>query len=155
MTLEELFNELFITQETRKKICEVADERSEKEVSQYEDELYNAIDRVLKMIAVHLPNKKEWILYTPERRIGKTRALLKLANDYNTAIVAKECERERLQYMAKELGYAEQWIVSPPELLAGKSRRDRPKTIIKMETVKIADIRNLLSDCYIVGIEEV
>ncbi len=151
---EELFDGIFITPETREKIKEAAGERSEKDISRYVDDFYNALDKALKMIAVSIPDTKEYIIYTPERGIGKSRALLKLANDYNAVIVAKEHEREHLRYMAKELGYTEQCIVSLPELQR-KLPGTRVRTIIKTETVRMADIRKQTSDYYIVGIEEV
>lgn len=151
---EELFDGIFITPETREKIHEVAKERSEKDISQYEDNFYNAMDKTLKMIAVSIPDIKEYIIYTPERRIGKSRALLKLANDYNAVIVAGKHEWDCLRSMAKELGYTEQCIVSLPELQR-KLQGSRVRTIIKTETVKLSDIRKQISDYYIVGIEEV
>ena len=147
---EELFDRIFITPETREKIHEAAGERSEKDISQYVDDFYNALDKALKMIAVSIPDTKEYIIYTPERR----RALLKLANDYNAAIVAAGHERDHLQRMAEELGYTEQHIVSPSDLQR-KLLGNRVRTIIKTETVKLADIRKQTSDYYIVGIEEV
>lgn len=151
---EELFDRIFITPETREKIHEAAGERSEKDISQYVDDFYNALDKALKMIAVSIPDTKEYIIYTPERRIGKSQALLKLANDYNAAIVAAGHERDHLQRMAEELGYTEQHIVSPSDLQR-KLLGNRVRTIIKTETVKLADIRKQTSDYYIVGIEEV
>lgn len=151
---EELFDGIFITPETREKIKEAAGERSEKDISQYVDEFYNALDKVLKMIAVSIPDTKEYIIYTPERRIGKSRALLKLANDYNAVIIATEHERDHLRQMAEELGYTEQCIVSPLELQR-KLPGNRVRTIIKTETVKLADVRKQERNCYIVGIEEV
>ena len=101
-----------------------------------------------------LPISKEYIIYTPERRIGKSRALLKLANDYNAAIIASEHERDFLQSMARELRYENHHIISPLELQRRLPGR-RVRTIIKTETVKIEDIRKYTSDYYIVGIEEV
>lgn len=155
---EELFNGMFITPETRGKIHEAiqeaAGERSEKDISQHVEKFYNALDKVLKTIAVSIPNKKEYIIYTPERRIGKSQALLKLANDYSAVIVAKDYERDRLQLMAEELGYSEQCIVSLSELQR-KLQKNRVRTIIKTETVELADIRKQTSDYYIVGIEQV
>lgn len=151
---EELFDGIFMTPETRKKINEAAGERSEKDISQYADDFYNALDKVLKMIAVSVPDEREYIIYTPERRIGKSRALLKLANDYNAVIVAAKHEQNFLQDMAKELKYTEQCIVSPSELQR-KLSGSRVRTIIKTETVKTADIKKQAASChcYIVGIE--
>lgn len=137
---EELFDGIFITPETREKIREAAGERSEKDISQYADDFYNALDKALKMIAVSIPDTKEYIIYTPERRIGKSRALIKLANDYNAIIVTSEHERDHLRHMAKELGYTEQCIFSLPELKR-KLPGYRVRTIIKTETVKLNDIR--------------
>lgn len=151
---EELFNGIFITPETREKIREAAGERSEKDISQYVEDFYNALDKALKMIAVSIPDTKEYIIYTPERRIGKSRVLLKLANDYNAAIIASEHERDFLQSMARELRYENHHIISPLELQRRLLGR-RVRTIIKTETVKIEDIRKYTSDYYIVGIEEV
>ncbi|RKI44325.1 hypothetical protein D7V86_19915 [bacterium D16-51] len=151
---EELFDGIFITPETREKIHEAAGERSEKDISQYVDDFYNALDKALKMIAVSIPDTKEYIIYTPERRIGKSRALLKLANDYNAVIIATAHERDHLRQMAKELGYTEQCIVSLSELQS-KLPGNRVRTVIKTETVRMADIRKRTSDYYIVGIEEV
>lgn len=151
---EELFDGIFITPETREKIREAAGERSEKDIRQYADDFYNALDKALKMIAVSIPDTKEYIIYTPEQRIGKSRALLKLANDYNAVIVATTHERDHLRQMAKELGYTEQCIVSLSELQR-KLPGNRIRTIIKTEAVKMADVRKQERDCYIVGIEEV
>lgn len=108
----------------------------------------------MKTIAVSIPDTKEYIIYTPERRVGKSRAILKLANDYGAVIVAKAHERDYLRQMAEELGYTEQCIVSPLELQR-KLPGNRVRTIIKTETVKLADIREQERDYYIVGIEEV
>ena len=135
---EELFDGIFITPETREKIREAAGERSEKDISQYADDFYNALDKALKMIAVSIPDTKEYIIYTPERRI----------------VVTSEHERDHLRHMAKELGYTEQCIFSLPELKR-KLPGYRVRTIIKTETVKLNDIRKQTSDYYIVGIEEV
>lgn len=151
---EKLFDGIFITPETREKIEQAAGERSEKDINQYVDDFYNALDKALKMIAVSIPDTKEYIIYTPERRIGKSRALLKLANDYNAVIVASGSERDYLRRMAKELGYMEQCIVSLSELQR-KLPGNRIRTIIKTETVRMTDIRKQTSDYYIVGIEEV
>lgn len=151
---EELFDGIFITPETREKIKEAAGERGEKDINQYVDDFYNALDKALKMIAVSIPDTREYIIYTPERRIGKSRALLKLANDYNAVIVASGNERDYLRRMAKELRYTEQCIVSLSELQR-KLPENRIRTIIKTETVKLADIRKQARDYYIVGIEEV
>lgn len=151
---EELFDGIFITPETREKIREAAGERSGKEINQYVEDFYNALDKVLKMIAVSIPDTKEYIIYTPERRIGKSRALLKLANDYGAVIVTTVYEQDYLRQMAKELGYTEQRIVLLSELQRNLPG-NRIRTIIKTETVKMADIRKQERDYYIVGIEEV
>jgi len=151
---EELFDGIFITPETREKIKEAAGERSEEDIRRYADGFYNAPDKALKMIAVLVPDKKEYIIYTPERRIGKSRALLKLANDYNAIIVTSEHEKNHLRYMAEELDYTEENIFSLSDLKR-KLPRNRVRTIIKTETIKLADIRKQTNDYYIVGIEEI
>lgn len=151
---EELFDGIFITPETREKIKEAAGERSEKAISQYADELYNALDETMKMIATSNPKQKEYIIYTPERMIGKSQALLRLADKYSAVIIVTEHEKEFWKYTAKELGHTKQHIVSLPEL-GIKLKGHYIRTIIKSEMVKLADLREKVGDYYIVGIEEV
>lgn len=105
MKPSELINKVFMTNETRIRIREETAERDEREIKQYEEDFYNALDRVMKMIAVMKPDEKEYIIYTPERAIGKTKTLLKLSNEYNAVIVADVNEKRRLEQTKKELGY--------------------------------------------------
>lgn len=155
MKPSELINKVFMTNETRIRIREEAAERDEREIKQYEEDFYNALDKVMKMIAVMKPDEKEYIIYTPERAIGKTKTLLKLSNEYNAAIVADVNEKRRLEQMKKELGYKKGFIFTVQEFLKKDVLRKELRTILKSESVKMKDVRKLREEYYIVGIEDI
>lgn len=68
---------VFITQRTREVIHKIAEERSEEELKECFMMLHDSMDRFGKQIAVEEITGKDFVIYTPERRIAKTEAPLR------------------------------------------------------------------------------
>ena len=83
---------VFITQRTREVIHKIAGERSEEELKECFMMLHDSMDRFGKQIAVEEITGKDFVIYTPERRIAKTEAALYLANEYNMPYLVKAAQ---------------------------------------------------------------
>ena len=78
---------IYITPETREAIKETAGKRDKERIAEIEKHLHDELDKCLRMIAVHEITGKDFIIFTPERAIGKTRALLELCVEYGALYV--------------------------------------------------------------------
>ena len=63
---------VFITHRTREAIYATAAQRTEPELKECFTMLHDSMDRFGKQIAVEEITGQDFIIYTPERRIGKT-----------------------------------------------------------------------------------
>jgi len=78
---------IYITPETREAIKETAGKRDKERIAEIEKHLHDELDKCLRMIAVHEITGKDFIIFTSERAIGKTRALLELCVEYGALYV--------------------------------------------------------------------
>ena len=105
------------------------------------------------MIAVHEITGKDFIIFTPERTIGKTRALLELCVEYGALYVTEQHEINFLEHEAQQLGYTDL-----PFMAISAARREglRIRTVLKSECVKLEKVREKFgSTINIIGIEEI
>lgn len=144
---------IYITPETREAISKVAGEREENRIAEIEKHLHDELDKCLRMIAVHEITGKDFIIFTPERAIGKTRALLELCAEYGALYVTEQREINFLEHEAQQLGYTDL-----PFMAISAARREglRIRTVLKSECVKLEKVREKFgSTINIIGIEEI
>ena len=144
---------VYITPETREAIKETAGKREEKRIAEIEKHLHDELDKCLKMIAVQEISGRDFVIYTPERAIGKTRALLELCVEYGALYVTEQHEINFLENEAKQLGYTDL-----PFMAISAARREglRIRTVLKSECVKLEKVREKFgSTINIIGIEEI
>ena len=144
---------IYITPETREAIKETACERDKERIAEIEKKLHDELDKCLRMIAVHEITGRDFIIYTPERAIGKTRALLELCVEYGALYVTEQREIDFLEREARKLGYTDL-----PFMAISAMRREglRIRTVLKSECVKLEKARRILgSTINIIGIEEI
>lgn len=98
---------IYITPETREAIKETAGKRDKERIAEIEKHLHDELDKCLRMIAVHEITGKDFIIFTPERAIGKTRALLELCVEYGALYVTEQREINFLEREAQRLGYTD------------------------------------------------
>lgn len=144
---------VYITPETREAIKETSCKRNKERIAEIEKHLHDELDKCLRMIAVHEITGKDFIIYTPERAIGKTRALLELCVEYGAFYVTEQHEINRLRLEAREFGYIDLPFMAVSELQhAGL----RIRTVLKSECVKLEKVREKLGGTVnIIGIEEI
>lgn len=147
---------VLITQRTREAINEAARERTEEEIKEIFKRLYDSMDRFGKRIAVEQINGQDFIIYTPDRRIGKTEAALFLAHEYNMPYLVEGCNLGLVRQRAEEEGYKIKFIT-----LHEVTERDtvmngaRIRTILKDECIKTTEARRHIGkEINIIGIEE-
>jgi len=144
---------VYITPETREAIKETACKRDKERIAEIEQHLHDELDKCLRMIAVNEITGKDFIIYTPERAIGKTRALLELCVEYGALYITEQHEIDFLEHEARQLGYTDL-----PFITVSAMRRDglRIRTVIKSECVKLEKVREKLGNIInIIGIEEI
>ena len=144
---------IYITPETREAIKETAGKRDKERIAEIEKHLHDELDKCLRMIAVHEINGKDFIIFTPERAIGKTRALLELCVEYGALYVTEQHEINFLEREAQQLGYTDL-----PFMAISAARREglRIRTVLKSECVKLEKVREKFgSTINIIGIEEI
>jgi hypothetical protein len=143
---------IYITPETREAIKETAGKRDKERIAEIEKHLHDELDKCLRMIAVHEITGKDFIIFTPERAIGKTRALLELCVEYGALYVTEQREINFLEREAR-LGYTDL-----PFMTISAARREglRIRTVLKSECVKLEKVREKFgSTINIIGIEEI
>lgn len=93
-----------------------------------------------------------FIIYTPERRIGKTEAALYLAHEYNMPYLVKLAQLDFVKRQAKEAGYNIKFVpLSRPQIEGMRLR-----TILKDECIKTKEAREYIGKYInIIGIEEI
>lgn len=144
---------IYITPETREAIKETSYKRDKERIAEIEKHLHDELDKCLRMIAVHEITGKDFIIYTPERVIGKTRALLELCAEYGTLYVTGKYEKDFLEHEAQQLGYTDLPFATIPEL---QTAGLRSRTILKSECLKLEKVREALGRTInIVGFEEI
>ncbi len=144
---------IYITPETREAIKETAGKRDKERIAEIEKHLHDELDKCLRMIAVHEITGKDFIIFTPERAIGKTRALLELCVEYGALYVTEQHEINFLEHEAQRLGYTDL-----PFMAISAARREglRIRTVLKSECVKLEKVREKFgSTINIIGIEEI
>ena len=146
---------LFITHRTRAAILEVAEKRTKVEIEESYTRLYESMDRFCKRIAVEQITGQDFIIYTPERRIGKTEAALYLANEYNMPYLVKRRNYPCVQLQAKDAGYNIKFIIlCDIDRLNEAINGMRIRTILKDECIEIKEVRQRIrEDINIIGIE--
>lgn len=92
------------------------------------------------------------VIYTPERRIGKTEAALYLAHEYNMPYLVKLAQLDFVKRQAKEAGYNIKFVpLSRPQIEGMRLR-----TILKDECIKTKEAREYIGKYInIIGIEEI
>lgn len=147
---------VLITQRTREAIHRAAGERTDTELKDCFKRLYDSMDQFAKRIAVEQITGQDFIIYTPERRIGKTEAALYLANEYNMAYLVKSYNLPFVRQQAEEKGYKIKFITLNE--ITGMDRvinGMRARTILKDECIKTKEARKFISgEINIIGIEE-
>lgn len=146
----------FITERTREAIHETARERTEEEIKECLKSLYDSMDRFGKRIAVEQINGQDFIIYTPERRIGKTRAALYLAHSYNMPYLVTRNMLSCVKQQAEEEGYNIKFITLNEAATMNKViKGSRIRTILKDECITIKRARECIErDINIIGIEQ-
>lgn len=143
---------VFITQRTREVIHKIAGERSEEELKECFMMLHDSMDRFGKQIAVEEITGKDFVIYTPERRIAKTEAALYLANEYNMPYLVKAAQLGFVKQQAQEAGYNINFILLNNPQIEGM----RLRTILKDECIKTKEAREYIGKYInIIGIEEI
>lgn len=109
-------------------------------------------NRFGKQIAVEEITGQDFIIYTPERRIGKTEAALYLAHEYNMPYLVKLAQLDFVKRQAKEAGYNIKFVpLSRPQIEGMRLR-----TILKDECIKTKEAREYIGKYInIIGIEEI
>ena len=108
---------VFITHRTREAIYATAAQRTEPELKECFTMLHDSMDRFGKQIAVEEITGQDFIIYTPERRIGKTEAALYLAHEYNMPYLVKLAQLDFVKRQAKEAGYNIKFVpLSRPQI---------------------------------------
>lgn len=147
---------VLITQRTRKAIYEAARERTEEEIKEAFQRLYDSMDQFGKRIAVEQINGQDFIIYTPDRHIGKTEAALLLAHEYNMPYLVKQNNLSFVRKQAAEAGYKIKFItlheVTEIDTVMNGARI---RTILKDECIKTTEARRHIGrEINIIGIEE-
>lgn len=143
---------VFITHRTREAIREAAMQRTEPEVKECFAILHDSMDRFGKQIAVEEITGQDFIIYTPERRIGKTEAALYLAHEYNMPYLVKSAQLDFIKQQAKEAGYNINFVLLSRPQIEGM----RLRTILKDECIKTTEARERIGKhINIIGIEEI
>lgn len=143
---------IFITDRTREAIREAAAQRTEIELKECFKMLHDSMDRFGKQIAVEEITGRDFIIYTPERRIGKTEAALYLAHEYNMPYLVKSMQLDFVKQQAREAGYNINFILLNRPQIEGM----RLRTILKDECIKTKEAREHIGKhINIIGIEEV
>lgn len=143
---------VFITHRTREAIREAAGQRTETELKECYKTLHDSMDRFGKQIAVEEITGQDFIIYTPERRIGKTEAALYLAHEYNMPYLVKSMQLDFVRQQATEAGYNIKFIV----LNRPQTEGMRLRTILKDECIKTKEAREHIGKhINIIGIEEI
>lgn len=144
---------VYITPEMREAIKETAGKRDKERIAEIEKHLHDELDKCLRMIAVNEITGRDFIIFTPERAIGKTRALLELCVEYGALYVTEQSEINFLEHEAQQLGYTDL-----PFMTISEAWREglRIRTVLKSERVKLEKVREVLGDTInIIGIEEI
>lgn len=143
---------VFITHRTREAIYATAAQRTEPELKECFTMLHDSMDRFGKQIAVEEITGQDFIIYTPERRIGKTEAALYLAHEYNMPYLVKLAQLDFVKRQAKEAGYNIKFVpLSRPQIEGMRLR-----TILKDECIKTKEAREYIGKYInIIGIEEI
>ncbi len=143
---------VFITYRTREAIHAAAAQRTETELNECFKTLHDSMDRFGKQITVEEITGQDFIIYTPERRIGKTEAALYLAHEYNMPYLVKLIQLDFVRQQAKEAGYNIKFIV----LNSPQTKGMRLRTILKDECIKTKEAREYIGKYInIIGIEEI
>lgn len=143
---------VFITHRTREAIHAVAAQRGETELKECFKMLHDSMDRFGKQITVKEITGQDFIIYTPERRIGKTEAALYLAYEYNMPYLVKSAQLDFVRQQAKEAGYNINFVNFNSSQIEGM----RLRTILKDECIKTTEARERIGKhINIIGIEEI
>lgn len=145
---------VFITNRTREAIHIAAAERTDPELKDCFELLHESMDQFGKRIAAEEINGQDFIIYTPERRIGKTEAALYLAHEYDMHYVVNTMQLDFVRQQAKEEGYNIRFV--SPERLKDKMDGTRIRTVVKDECIKTSELRQKIGErINIIGIEEI
>lgn len=144
---------VFITERTRGAIHEAAARRTDEEMQECFKSLYDSMDQFRKQIETEYITGKNFIIYTPERKIGKTEASLELAYKYKMPYLIKSDLPSIAKQQAKRRGYNIEFIT-----LAEARRRligNEIRIIIKDECVSTKEARRCIEkNINIIGIEQ-
>lgn len=145
---------VYITPETREVIDEMAGKRDKERIVEIEKYLHDELERCLRLIAVHEISGKDFIIYTPERAVGKTQVLLRLCAEYGAFYVAEQHDEINfLKREAQKLGYTDLPFATVSEL---QNVRFEIRTVLKSECLKLERVRNILgSTINIIGFETI
>lgn len=151
--IKTLQNKLFVTRETREAIHRAASERSSKRVAEIEQDLEEILDQMLKMTTTQRASEGEnIIILTPERKIGKTTALIKIAAEWNIPIIAAPQEKK---FMSEEIRreYSREEIPILTTYEAERAiRGTQLRVVLKTELEPIEKVREMLQK---IGMEQI
>lgn len=147
-----LQNKLFVTPETREAIHRAASERSSKRVAEIEQDLEEILDQILKMTMTQRVSVEDIIILTPERRIGKTTALIKIAAEWNIPIIAAPQEKHFMsEEIRREYSHEEITILTTYEAERA-IRGTQYRVVLKTELEPIEKVREMLQK---IGMEQI
>lgn len=141
----------FMTQETRNAIHEVARNRSKNRIIEISNELYVSLKHDIIDAGTY---EGEYITATVERMIGKTCALIRLANEYKVPIIVPndniKCLVER---QAKELNKnVEAIVINRRNSSTHMEFRKKYRVVLTEERVDIGLVKEIFRPLGIVGI---
>lgn len=130
----------FITRETIEAIGEIARRRSLKDIIRIENDLHDMLKGYIKE-AEHCAGY-DFIVYTPERKIGKTFTLIKLACEYNIPLIVHDrltvvkIKRDVKESTGKDI------MVSTIDRMRYDLKHINTGIILKDEGVSLKDLRD-------------
>ncbi len=144
---------MFITERTREAIHEAAAQRTDKEMQECVKTLYDSMDQFRKQIETEQIIGGNFIIYTPERKIGKTEASVELAHKHKIPYLIRNGIVDIAKQQAYRKGYDIEFITlaeARGRLIGGKIRM-----IIKDECVSVEEARKRIGNgINIIGIEQ-
>ena len=144
---------VFITERTREAIQEAATRRTDEEIGEIYKILYDSMEQFAKKIVAEQIIEQDFIIYTPERKIGKTEVLLELAHKYNMPYLIKSDLSSIAKRQARHKGYNIEFITLTETKY--KLKGSRIRTIIKDECVSIEEARrHIEKSINIIGVEQ-
>lgn len=144
--------EIYITERTREAIRHAAEKRGVNEINECCEDLREKLLKYCLEIEAMDINGEDFIIYTPDRLIGKTEAALEIADAAQMPYLVESHTRGIVERIARQRGYKIKFIMPHMETLNGL----RIRTIIKDELLPIEKARTMTPrSINIIGIEQI